>query len=117
VYVIDADGANTRRVTFEGGYNDSPAWSPKGDKIAYSSMQGGKFDICLVGPDGARAQRITSDWGHNEYPTWSPDGMQIMFCKSGGGKSDLYVVRANGTDSRKITAVGNAKMPNWSQYF
>jgi len=30
-----ADGSNIRRLTYEGGYNSKPSWSPKGDRIAF----------------------------------------------------------------------------------
>ena len=32
LYIMDADGADVRRITFEGAYNASPQWSPRGDR-------------------------------------------------------------------------------------
>ena len=57
--------ATPRRVTFEGNYNTSPAWSPKGDRIAYARRVGGRFQIVGrrrrrrrdAGDDHARRQR------------------------------------------------------------
>ena len=32
---MDGEGANRRRLSYEGRYNESAAWSPRGDRIAY----------------------------------------------------------------------------------
>lgn len=117
IYVMDADGGNTRRLTFEGNYQDSPAWSPKGDKIAYMSQSEGKFDIWTIQPDGSNPTQITANSGSIEYPTWSPDGSHIAFSSQTGNKTDIYSIKADGTDVRKITNCGNAKMPDWSNFY
>ncbi len=116
IYVMDADGVNTRRLTFEGRYQDSPAWSPNGDLIAYSSLHDGKFDIWVIGADGSDPRPVTSSPGNNEYPAWSPDGSHIAFVSTRGGASDIYAIRANGEGLKRITSLGNAKMPDWSQF-
>ena len=113
---MDTDGANTRRITFEGSYQDSPAWSPKGDKVAYSSLRDGKFDICIVSPDGSDPARVTTNPGNNEYPTWSPDGSHIGFVSTRGGRGNIYCIRPDGTGLKQITKSGNAKMPDWSKF-
>jgi len=117
IYVMDADGANTRRLTFEGNYQDSPAWSPQGDKIAYMSMTGGVFEIWTISVDGSDPTQITTNPGSNEYPAWSPDGSHIAFSCHSGTKTDIYAIKADGTRLRKITTSGNAKMPDWSNFY
>ncbi|MCX7727535.1 MAG: DPP IV N-terminal domain-containing protein [Chitinispirillaceae bacterium] len=117
IYIMDADGANQRRLTFHSKYADSPAWSPKGDKIAYQAMdENQKFDIWIVGLEGNDPVKITSIEGNNEYPTWSPDGSLIAFVNIYGGRSDLYVVKADGSRIRRVTNSGNVKMPDWSDF-
>lgn len=107
---------NTRRVTFEGKYQDSPSWSPRGDRIAYCSYRNGKFDIYTMGTDGKKQEKVTSLPGNNEYPAWSPDGSNIAFVNRLGSKSDIYFVRPDGSGLKKITSSGRAKMPDWSGF-
>ena len=35
VYIMNADGAGARRMTFQGSYNTDPVWSPDGSRIAW----------------------------------------------------------------------------------
>ena len=42
---MDAEGSNIRRITTEGSYHDSPAWSPDGMRMAYVSRIEDRFDI------------------------------------------------------------------------
>ena len=40
IYVMNADGSGTRRLTHNVGYDGEPAWSPDGRKIAFQSKRG-----------------------------------------------------------------------------
>ena len=37
IYVMSLGGGSPKRVTYSGDYNTTPAFSPKGDKLAYQS--------------------------------------------------------------------------------
>jgi TolB protein len=114
---MDAEGGNQRRLTFEGKYADSPAWSPKGDKIAFQMMgENGSFDIYTIAPDGSKLTKVTNMPGNNEYPTWAPDGSLIAFVNTVGGRSDLFVVKHDGSRARGVTSSGDVRMPDWSDF-
>jgi hypothetical protein len=58
--------------------NMQPAWSPKGDEIAYVNYPRyypGPSYLSLMKPDGSE-KRDTKQWG--DYPRWSPDAKQIL---------------------------------------
>ena len=75
IYVMNATGANLRRLVQADGWCDSPAWSPQGHLIAYTySERGRNFDIHTVEPATGRTERLTYGEGDNENATWSPDG-------------------------------------------
>src|SRR5205823_5257270 len=35
IYLMGADGSDVKRLTFQGNYNQTPDWSPRGDLIAF----------------------------------------------------------------------------------
>ncbi|MFW9603952.1 MAG: Tol-Pal system beta propeller repeat protein TolB [Trichlorobacter sp.] len=110
LFVMNRDGSNVRKLA-GGGYLATPAWSPKGDVIAFTRMSGG-FQISVVTLDGAETQLTSS--GNNERPRWSPDGRMIVFGSKRSGTEALYVMRRDGTGQTKVSRVsGIAQHPVW----
>jgi len=103
-----------KRLTFEGNYNATPEWSPRGDKIAFSRMTGNKFDIYTMDPDGSNIQSLTT-LGSNEDPSWSPNGRYLIFSSNREGSKKLYAMLANGSNQRRIASgKGEDTSPAWS---
>lgn len=116
IYKKDLSLDTEERLTFEGKYNTSPAWSIT-DKIAFSQMDGGQIDIFTVDSDGSNLKRLTENQGNNEDPCWSPDGRYIVFSSNRTGRYQLYLMNANGQNQRRITFMeGDQTAPNWSPY-
>jgi len=114
IFVMNADGSAVRRLTTSGGYNVNPRWSPKGDRIAYSRMTGGGFNIFTIAPDGSSDTQLTTD-GNNENPSWSADGRLICFSSKRGSGAGVYVMRADGSGQTKVSqGKGAFFQPVWS---
>ena len=64
-----ADGAS-RRITDGIGSNESPAFSPNGRHIAFTSTRNGKVQVYTIARDGNGLKQITRE-GNNKYPNWS----------------------------------------------
>lgn len=116
IYVIDVDNSEAKRLSFNGKYNSSAEWSPKGDKIAFCGQdEKGLFNIYTINADGTGMERLTSGSKDNESPSWSPDGRQIAFASNRNGNYDIYVMNADGGSIRRLTfSKGNATSPSWS---
>jgi TolB protein len=107
------DGSDVQRVSFIGKYNESAAWSPEGDRIAYCSMDGGKLHIYTSALDGTDVHKLTFE-GNNERPAWSPDGMSIAFASDRSGSYQIYIMRRDGSGATRITNAGENTSPAWS---
>jgi TolB protein len=116
IYVRDLAGGTEERITFDGNYNTSPSWSSL-NRIAYTSMNQGRFDIFSINSDGTQPRQLTEDQGNNEDACWSPDGRYIMFSSNReGGAYHLYMMTANGQNQRRISFLkGQQTSPSWSR--
>jgi len=112
---MQADGSDVRRLTFQGTYNQEPAWSPKGDLITFSGRDEHRvFDLYTVSVESGKVARLTQNQGTNEKPSWSPNGRYIVFSSTRGGKRQLWVVSADGSNPRQITSERQgASDPAW----
>jgi len=110
---MDSDGRNVRRLTYEGNYNTSPSWSPKGTRIAYESTVGGNFQIFTISAEGGTPQQLTSQGGEHKHPSWSPDGRYLAMTVKSGGVNKVAVMNANGTNLRILCEGSN---PAWSPF-
>ena len=61
------------------GSSTSPAWSPDGKWISFTSSRDEKRQIYLISPDGGEAFKLTDHEEGIDYYLWSPDGKKIAF--------------------------------------
>ncbi len=113
--IKNPDTGQVRRLTNEGKQNESPSWSPKGNKIAYAAWIDEHCDIHVISVDGSGDMQLTHDSGDNESPSWSPDGNLIAFSSTREGVSKIYIMTATGTDQRRLLNLPGAQStPRWS---
>jgi TolB protein len=84
LYRVPATGGAEERLTFLGGYDDGPEYTPNGEWIYFNSNRGGRWNIWRIPPNGAgpndeRAEQVTSDEPEDWFPHISPDGQSIVF--------------------------------------
>jgi TolB protein len=115
MYIMTVDGKNIRRLATN-GYCDAPAWSPRGDRIAFTMRQGkGKFNLYIYDLKTSKVTRITNNQGDNENPAWSPDGRFLTFSSSRSGRWEVYVMAIDGSGTRKLVDIpGSSYTPAWS---
>jgi TolB protein len=109
--------ANGSVINLTSDWDNTPAWSPRGDRIAFTSFKSGDFEIYTIRPDGTGLRQLTHTHGNDAHPVWSPDGKWIAFVSSRMGWKDealvpwhglqmygeIFVMRADGTEVRQLT--------------
>ena len=107
-----------RRVVFPviGGTTATPAWSPDGSKIAFSSSRTRDPEIYVSNPDGSELMQITFSSGVDISPVWNPrTGAQIIFVSDRGGRPQIYTMNSDGSNVERLTTGrGHAVSPAWS---
>ena len=98
-----------------GGTNLSPAWSPSGREIAFSSSRSGDPEIWIADANGNSARRITSFRGPDVSPVFNPrTGSQIAWISGRTGLPQLYIMDTDGSSVQRMTDGGYATSPSWS---
>jgi TolB protein len=112
IFVVSASGGAAHQVSFNGNYNTTPTWSPKPGKhiIAYTTRDGGTYDIVTLDLDTKAMVRITQNQGQNEEPSFSPNGRAIAFARAGAG---IFIANADGTGEAKKVWSGAATGVDW----
>ena len=119
LYTIDVNSRHTRQLTSTDGIvEERPAWSPSGERIAFSTVIGSESTIWTMPSDGGERQPvITFDGAFACCPSWAPDGarMVVGVDYSSGGEIDLFVVDvAAGTAAPITDAPGDDSSAKWS---
>lgn len=118
LYVIDFTNKSKKpkRISFGSGRYATPVWSPKGDLIAFTKIQSGKFYIGVMKPDG-KEERLLSEGHKIESPAWLPNGREIIFTRTESpSNSKLYLVDLVKKNQKMVFTPTNASLPDWSYF-
>lgn len=110
VYVMDEFGGNVRRLS-RGSYNTAPAWSPRGELIAYAAREGGLYRLKLVSPDGLTEQTLFDDYYSYEDPSWAPNGKHLAATVKYGGEPWIVVIDTETGEKRRLV---RGEFASWS---
>jgi len=100
IYVMNADGSGRKQLTGGQGDHYDLAWSPDGERLAFSCCDEAEPGIFVIAADGTDRRRLARSSG---LPSWSPDGKQIAFLSFRDGDVEIYVMTADGSDQRRLT--------------
>ena len=115
VYVMNPDGSNQRRLTFDSLFDGEPAFSSSGEKIVFSSYRDGNSEIYIMNADGSLQTNLTNNAAFDGYPTFSPDGKKIAFASDRGGQLGIWVMNVDGSNPTELADGVGGSEPAFSQ--
>jgi len=95
------DSTNSGNLVKKGINDISPAWSPNGRQIAYTSFSSRYPEVYISG------KQITEFFSTTITPTWTPNGTNLVIASAKSGNTELYVVNQSGNIIRQITKEPN----------
>ena len=107
LYIMPATGGEATRIS---------VWSPRGDLVAFTKQNKGRFHIGVMRLDGSEERLLTASF-LDEGPTWAPNGRVIMFAREtqgAGGASSLYSVDISGRNLKPVRTQEGGSDPSWS---
>jgi len=103
VWVMNADGAERKQLTFDSANDFGPTASPDGRYVVFVSNRTGRHEIWRMNSDGGNLLQLTHSDGANAHSI-SPDGRWVIYLSSGA----LFKVPIEGGEPVQIckNAVG-----------
>jgi TolB protein len=119
LYTLNLSSGAVSALTTGNWDDETPRYSPDGQRIAFVSNRGGSFNIYVMDADGRNVTRVTDHAGNDRDPSWLPDGRSLVFGSDrdrGPGRSDLYHLFLDDGRVERLTVYfeGYAIMPNVS---
>ncbi len=116
VFLIDADGERKVQLTRDGVPCFSPAWSPDGDTLFYTSFVRGFPDMYRVDLATGRRSVVSREAGINAGASVSPDGQRLALVLSRDGNPEIYTRSLLDGQLTRITRTPNhaEASPVWS---
>ena len=114
IYLMNPDGTEWVNLTNHPASDISPAWSPTGEQIIFSSDRDrfpGSWDLYLMDADGSNVQRVFGKSKDRSGGRWSPDGKQITYTSFEKGEWVIYIAPIDGKKEERV-AIGSSG--DWS---
>lgn len=113
---MDMDGGNARQITKDKTTDLSPAWSPDGSRIAYTTFTKNlSTEVNVTGSSGGMPKRLTMNGSINLSPAWTPSGALTIASVAGGEDTDLVMLGMDGSFGKKLApSFGIDVNPSWA---
>lgn len=94
----------------------TPAISPDGSMLAFSSRANGYWDLYTIHLASGQRTRLTDTPEFEGAPSWSPDGQWLVYERFNGINTDLFLLQIGGSQEpiQLTDAAANDRAPSWS---
>jgi Tol biopolymer transport system component len=103
IYVMNTDGSDVKRLTFNQKFDGEASFSSDGGKIVFTSTRDGNGEVYVMNADGTDQKRITNSLGSDAHPSFSPDGTKITFISDREGGLEIFTMNSDGTNAVRLT--------------
>ncbi len=114
IYLMNADGANLRRITFSGGIDTEPFFTPDGQSIYFTSDRGGSPQIYRMPVSGGEPVRISFEGDYNVSPRVSPDGKTLAYISRVSGRFQLMAMDLESKQVQTLTDGQRDESPSFA---
>jgi Tol biopolymer transport system component len=116
IYLRELPSGDSVQIIGSTREDDSPQFSPDGNRIAFVSKRTGSDEIWVADRNGRNQRQLTGFHGPaTGTPRWSPDGKQIGFDSRAPGHQGIYVIGSTGGNPRLLTKDNiDERLPSWS---
>jgi TolB protein len=104
LWIMDSDGHGARPLTADHSIAQSPAWSPEGSLLLFTSWRGGNGPaVWVMSPDQRKPYLVSGRPGLNTSGSYAPDGQRVACTLSQDGNAEVYSLDARGGTPRRLT--------------
>lgn len=79
IFKAGPEGENPQRLTDSPSYDAEAVFSPKGDRIVFTSLRSGDLELYLMKPDGSEVEQLTDEPGYDGGAFFSLDGEWVVW--------------------------------------
>ena len=104
IWSMDPDGSNQKAFTNYHSISVTPAVSPDGTKIAFTTYARGNPDIFVHSLEtGRRLPFFNQRASFNGTPAFTPDGGKMLYASTVSGYAQIYIANADGSGAQRLT--------------
>jgi Tol biopolymer transport system component len=98
LWIFDLGRGTNSRLTSDAGTEDSPVWSPEGNRIVFSSSRAGHNDLYMKSSAGTGQEELLLASDYDKVPDdWSRDGRFLLYTQSDPNTGqDIWVMPMTG---------------------
>jgi len=98
ILILDLEDMSSRPLpTIPGGGDFDPAWSPDGQRVAFTSMrERERPHVFVMNLDGSNLTSLSAPLAMQSQPAWAPNGQQLAISSNELGNPRLFLIPVSG---------------------